>query len=322
MHSQLQNQIVSEDRVVSKPSRSFIGANTKKVSLDHLKRDCIIPVFSKDNESTISHYQFIQKTREVVQDLFPELDVAEPEVRVSHIIKGRVPAAIDKPAKELLESEKTFYYERCAFIMELPQIRENINGNNLALTVGGVRAYNQENLYSRKSPEKLKIFIGFKNMVCTNLCISTDGLADQVRVNGLNQLSDEVENLLNGYDRDKHLGMMERMGNYKLTEEQFAHFIGKLRMYQHLEKADQKYFSVALNDSQVNTVVKNYYRDSHFRRSEDGSIDFWRLYNLFTEANKSSYIDNNFERNAHAYALTNNLVNCCQNQSDNWFLHN
>ena len=322
MHNQLQNQIVSEDKVVSEPPRSFIGANTKKVTLEHLKRDCIIPVFSKDNESTISHYQFIQKTRDVIQDLFPKLDVAEPEVRVSHIVKGRVPAAIGKPAKELLESEKTLYYERCAFIMELPQIRENINGNNLALTVSGVRAYNQENLYSRKSPEKFKIFIGFKNIVCTNLCISTDGLADQVRVNGLNQLSDEVENLLNGYDRDKHLGMMERMGKYKLTEEQFAHFIGKLRMYQHLEKADQKYFPVALNDSQVNTVVKNYYSDPHFKRSEDGSIDFWRLYNLFTEANKSSYIDNNFERNAHAYALTNNLVNSYQNQSCNWFLHN
>lgn len=87
---------------------------------------------------------------------------------------------------------------------------------------------------------------------------------------------------------------MERMAKYKFSEEEFAHFVGKLRMYQHLEKADQKYHPVALNDGQVNTVTKNYYRDAHFKRSEDGSIDLWRLYNLFTEANKSSYIDKVF----------------------------
>ena len=81
-----------------------------------------------------------------------------------------------------------------------------INGNKLALTIGGVRAYNQENLFSKKSPEKFKIFIGFKNMVCTNLCISTDGLADQIRVNGVSQLEDAVEDLLRNYDREKHLG--------------------------------------------------------------------------------------------------------------------
>ena len=39
-------------------------------------------------------------------------------------------------------------------------------------------------------------------MVCTNLCISTDGLADQIRVNNVDQLSDAVEDLLNQYDRE------------------------------------------------------------------------------------------------------------------------
>jgi len=318
----LQNQMINEENVVSGASRNFIEANTKEVNLQHLKEECIIPVFSKDNESTISHYQFIQKTREVVQDLFPELDITEPAIRVSHMVKGRVPSAIGKPAKELLESEKTLYYERCAFVMELPQIRENINGNSLALTVGGVRSYNQENLYSRKSPEKFKIFIGFKNMVCTNLCISTDGLADQVRVSSVNQFADEVEKLLTGYDRETHLRRMELMSQVKLSEPQFAHFIGKLRMYQHIEKAEQDLLPMQLNDGQINTVVRNYYKDPNFKRSEDGSIDLWRLYNLFTEANKSSYIDNNFDRNVNAYELTNNLVNSLKNQSYNWFLHN
>ncbi len=322
-NNSLQNQIIEEDEVVTVASTSFIEANTNEVTLEHLKKDCIIPVFAKDNESTISHYQFIQKTREITQDLFPEFEVSEPQIRTSHIIKGRIPSAIGKPAKELKEHEKTLYYERCAFVMEIPSVVEKINGNTLALTIGGVRAYNQENLFSKKSPEKFKIFIGFKNKVCTNLCISTDGLADQIRVNGLSQLEDGVEELLKKYDREQHLTQMARMGRFLISQEQFAHFIGKLRMYQFMPKQEQKqYLPVALNDGQINTVVKNYYHCPNFSRSRDGSIKLWNLYNLFTEANKSSYIDNNFERNVSAYELVNNLVNSLQNKSENWFLHN
>ncbi|TDN95314.1 uncharacterized protein DUF3871 [Salegentibacter sp. 24] len=321
--SPIQNQMVEEKEVVSSNKTNFIEANTKKVTLKHLKEDCVVPVFARDNESTISHYEFILKTREIAQDLFPEFSVSEPEIRTSHLIKGRIPSAIGIPAKELKSHQITKYYERCAFVMEIPEVVENVNGNKLALTIGGVRAYNQENLFSKKSPEKFKVFIGFKNMVCTNLCISTDGLADQIRVNSLNQLSEAVENLLGQYNRMKHLGMMERMSRYELTQAQFAHFIGKLRMYQFMDKTEQKqYFPVSLNDSQINTVVKNYYHDPNFSRKEDGSINMWRIFNLLTEANKSSYIDQNLERNVNAYDLTLNLVNSLQNRTGNWFLHN
>ena len=40
--------------------KHFIEANTKEVSLYHLKNDCIIPVFSKDNEITISHSRLLK----------------------------------------------------------------------------------------------------------------------------------------------------------------------------------------------------------------------------------------------------------------------
>ena len=42
------------------PRKPFIEANTKTVTLSHLQNDCITPVFSKDNEVTISHNQFIE----------------------------------------------------------------------------------------------------------------------------------------------------------------------------------------------------------------------------------------------------------------------
>ena len=85
----------------------FIEANTKAVSLDHLKQDCIIPVFSKDNESTISHFQFIEAVWQTARDLFVDQKISNPDIRVSHVFKGRVPTAVGKPAKDLLEEEKT-----------------------------------------------------------------------------------------------------------------------------------------------------------------------------------------------------------------------
>jgi Domain of unknown function, B. Theta Gene description (DUF3871) len=315
-------QMIQDESTIEKTNSSnFIEANTKKVSLQHLKEDCIIPVFSKDNETTISHFQFIEKTLEIVRRLFPEDKVAQPQIRVSHVVKGRIPSAIGKPKNELLDEEKTIYYERCAFLIEIPSIVENVNNNQLTLSVGGVRAYNQENLYSNKSLEKFKVFIGFKNLVCCNLCISTDGLSDTIRIGSVLDLNDQMQQLFSAYRREAHLGMMEMISKHMLSEREFAHFIGKTRMYQYLTKQKQKnLFPIALNDSQISSVVKDYYTCPNFRRTEDGSINLWNLYNLFTGANKSSYIDSNLERNVKVYELIGNLGNSLQNNTPNWFL--
>ena len=207
--------------------KHFIEANTKKVSLYHLKNDCIIPVFSKDNEITISHSRFIEALWECTQKLFKNEQIKEPEIRVSHIIKGRTPEAIYKPVKELTDADKTIYYERMAFCMEIPTITETVGGNTLSLTVGGVRAYNQENLYSKKGIEKFKIFIGFKNMVCCNLCVSTDGLCDEVRVTNVNELMTKTIELFVSYNAKNHLNQMRKLQDYNLTESQFAQLIAR-----------------------------------------------------------------------------------------------
>ena len=127
-------------------SKPFIEANTTEVELAHLKTECIIPVFSKDNKRTIAHQEFIDIAQDCASKVFPYDRLDAPEVRVSHQIKGRVPSAIYKSVKELLEHEKTTYYERMAFIIRIPSVVETINGNNISLTIGGVRSYNMENL--------------------------------------------------------------------------------------------------------------------------------------------------------------------------------
>ena len=317
-----EHQIIDEKEVVQFPRRNFIEANATEVSLCHLQNECTIPVFAKDNECTISHFEFIDSTKEVIEDILQFKGVLEPDIRVSHVIKGRVPTAIGKPAKELLDDEKTIYYERMAFVIEIPEISEVINGNKLNLTIGGVRSYNQENLFSKKSMEKFKVFIGFQNTVCTNLCISTDGLKEDLRVSSIGELKSKIYELINNYKKKEHLINMERMFKYSLTETQFAHLIGKMKLFPYLSKEEkQTLFPLAMNDTQLNIVVKDYHTDAHFSKSDDGRINFWNFYNLLTEANKSTYIDSNLERNVNAYGYVNWLLNAIENQSSNWFLN-
>ena len=313
--------VIPTENIQINKNNHFIEANTLKVDLDHLKSDCIIPVFSKDNEITISHYDFISRTTAVLKNLYPNSVIAEPDIRVSHIIKGRIPSAIGKSVKELTKDEKTIYYERCAFLIEIPEIHKEVNGNKLKLSIGGVRAYNQENLYSKKSPEKFKIFIGFKNMVCTNLCISTDGFVDSIRINHLNELEYYINELISNYSLDEHLDFYNSINQISISESRFAHLIGKLRMWSHLDKNDsKKKLPIGLSDSQINKVINDYYHCENFKKSHDGSINLWNLYNLFTEANKSSYIDKCIERNVKAHALIQELHNSIVFRESHWLL--
>ena len=137
----------------------FILANTEEVTLQHLKHDCIIPVFSKDNEKTIAHQEFIEIVLNAVSKVFPHHSISAPEIRVSHQIKGRIPEAIHKNVKDLLDHEKTIYYERMAFIIKIPSITDRINSNEVSLTVGGVRSYNLENLYNKKTFESGSLIV-------------------------------------------------------------------------------------------------------------------------------------------------------------------
>ena len=134
----------------------FIEANTKEVTINHLKDECVVPVFSKDNEITISHPAFKEAVWSAASKVFPRESIEKPSIRVSHVIKGRTPEAIHKNVKELLDEDKTIYYERMMFAFEIPSICEDIRGNRLNLTIGGVRAYNQMNLYSKKKPRSSK----------------------------------------------------------------------------------------------------------------------------------------------------------------------
>lgn len=300
----------------------FIEANTKEVTMDHLKDACIVPVFSKDNETTIAHQDFIETIVEAAHTVFPNEPITDPAVRVSHVVKGRIPEAIHKPVSELLESDKTIYYERAMFCVEIPSIHQDIDGCRLNLTVGGVRAYNEQNLYSRKSPEKFKIFIGFKNMVCCNLCVATDGYKASLRVMDTAAMLSSAVELFRSYDAERHLALMSAYQTVEMSESQFAQFLGRCRLYQYLPSATKKGIpELKFTDTQIGQVARAYFQDKDFGKHDDSALSLWKMYNLFTGSNKSSYIDDFLDRAENASVLTTGLARALHGDPEYaWFL--
>ncbi len=93
-------------------------------------------------------------------------------------------------------------------------------------------------------------------------------------------------------------------------------------MYRYLPENFQREIpELMFGESQLNNICNDYYRDKAFCRSEDGNINLWKLYNLFTGTNKSSYIDTFLDRGVNAFQLVNVLRAALQNKGDCWYLN-
>lgn len=304
-------------------SNSFINANTIDMSLHEIKTSHILPVFVKDNEPLISQAEFVESVANIVSDVYHGEHILKPSIRVSHPIKGRVPDAKDKPASMLHEWEKTIYYERMMFAIEIPSITENIDGNTLSLTVGGIKSYNLDNLYNRKgADEHFKFFVGFQNKVCTNMCVWSDGYAGDLRAKNVESLRTGIYQALSSYNPVDHIRSLDNLSRYSLTEKQFANLLGRCRMYNYLSTEDKQNIPRMLyGDQQLNSVCKDFYKDESFCKDNNGNINLWRMYNLFTGSNKSSYIDSFLDRSVNAYQFADQLRQSLDIQEHNWFLN-
>lgn len=317
--SQIQ-EILSKE---STSARAFIEANTISATMEEVREKHIIPVFIKDNEPVISQSDFIETVLTSAKEIFEAETISEPIIRVSHPIKGRVPEARDKPANELQEHEKTLYFERMGFIIEIPSISDTIDGNKLSLTIGGVKSHASDNLYNKKgADEHFKIFIGFQNKVCTNMCVWSDGIMDNVKVQNIGQLKACVKSLLESYNAGFQLYELRQLCNFSLTEQQFALLIGRCRLYQHLPATIKNDIpSLLFGENQISAVCKDYFRDDSFCKDSDGNISLWKLYNLFTGANKSSYLDSFLERSINAYNFVEQIKWELEGKSRSWYLN-
>ena len=160
------------------------------------------------------------------------------------------------------------------------------------------------------------------NKVCTNLCVSTDGFARNVKVKSVEHLKQSIEQLFSLYNPVQFSEELSNFINYALTDKQFAQLVGRCKMYKYLsENLKSELPTIQLGDAQINAICRDFYSDNSFCSDPDGTINLWKLYNLFTGANKNSYIDSFLDRSVHAFSLTKELMLALQNGSNSWFLN-
>jgi hypothetical protein len=69
-------------------------------------------------------------------------------------------------------------------------------------------------------------------------------------------------------------------------------------------------------------VAKSYYFDNNFKVLTDSKeISMWKVYNLLTGANRSSYIDNFLDRSLNAAQLTEGINKALYGDEEySWFI--
>jgi len=312
---------VAVEQPATKSYVSFLEANTNQITLDELKTQCVVPTWA-NQDLTISHQDFIEAVHDAAQSFYQGETVTNPDIRVSHIVRGRTPNALGKRASELLECEKTQFYQRMAFAFTIPTIFETINGEKLELCVGGVRNYNDLNLYrASKGVEKFSVFVGWRVRICSNQVLTGQGVKLSLEVMSLNQLYQQVMEIFYSFNPAKDIHLMQTLSNSYLTETQFAQIVGRMRLYQALpQRLSHSIPQLLITDSQINTVCRGYYSNPDFRGRE-GAISLWDFHNLLTESNKSSYIDSYLQRAVNATDVAVGLNNALHGDTTyQWFL--
>lgn len=319
--SDAEDAVIVEDPVVQS-SVSFLDANTNAISLEELASTCVVPTWG-NQDLTISHQDFINCVHDAAKDFYRGETVNDPSIRVSHIVRGRTPDALGKRASELLECEKTQFYQRMAFAFTIPTIFETINGQKLELCCGGVRNYSDLNLYRQnKGVEKVSIFVGWRVRICSNQILTGDGVKLSLEVMTVSDIYKAAMELFFNFLPIRQLNLMKTLSNTYLTETQFATLVGRMRMYQALPpRLSRSIPNLLITDSQINNVCRGFYSNPDFG-GENGAISMWSFHNLMTEANKSSYIDSYLQRAVNATDVCVGLNNAMHGVEGgySWFL--
>jgi hypothetical protein len=302
-------------------SKPFIESNTISCSLEEIRNNHIIPTY-RDNTRLIATAEFIDTTYEIVKKLFPNETILAPNIRVSHPVRGRIPEAKHKHVSELLENETTVFFERTCFIIEIPSIQADVAGNTLSLTVAGIKSYQKDNVNGKEnSNEHFQIAIGFLNKICSNGNFWLDGYSNEVAVKSLSSLHALIHSLVERYNSSYHLHHLRQLSEVEISEQEFAMILGKMKMYQYLpQQMKNKIKPMLLGDSQINTVVKQFYLDENFHRESSGGINLFNFYNLITGSLKSAYIDSYLEKHVSSFHLIEDIRFAKHNKSESWYL--
>jgi hypothetical protein len=154
------------------------------------------------------------------------------------------------------------------------------------------------------------------------MCVATDGLAGEMRVTNTQELTAKITELIVSYNARRHLERMRALLDTSMSESQFAQMVGKARLYQFLPPAQRKQLpEFEFTDCQLNVIARAYYNDTVFACDRQREIDLWRVFNLFTGANKSSYIDSFLARSRNASVFTEGVAKALIGEPEyRWFV--
>ena len=303
---------IIQDEPTVQPSVNFLEANTDAITMDELTNKCVVPTWA-NQELTIAHQDFISCVHDAACSFYAGERVNEPDIRVSHIVRGRTPQSLGKKASELLECEKTQFYQRLAFAFTIPTIIETVRGQRLELCIGGVRNYSDLNLYrTSKGLEKFSCFVGWRVRICSNQILTGEGVKFNMEVTNISELYRNVLELFHSFNPAKEIHLMQSLTNTSLSETQFAQIVGRMRMFQALSPARQKAIpKLLITDSQINSVCRDYYHNEVFG-AKDNAISMFDFHNLLTQANKGSYVDTYLQRAVNATEVSVGINNVLQ----------
>ena len=298
----------------------FILGNSIPLELPELQERFCVPVFSKDNIETISHTEFCTTALDAIQTFFHGQTVKAPVIRCSHEMKLRTRNGAGKLVENLMPEDESSYMQRMMFMIEIPSIQRVVNGNLLNLQVVGVRSYAETNLLGLSTQQqRFRLGIGFVNTVCTNLLLRTDGVNLSIKVTNLTDLYRYCLEVFSRYDHQRHLEDMERLGQTTIDVPLFARFLGRARMASQMPAAMKRELGLPeflLPESQINSMVRDYYTDENFAGSGQ-DITAWQFYQLMTNY-RNNYIDVAMERTINAFEVAQGIARAVNHEDDTW----
>lgn len=314
--------LVDSQKVVQeeKPQNPFILGNTIEVDINRLQEDYLVPVFSRDNVESISHYDFISSVFEAAQEHFTGQQFNAPIIRCSHELKVRTKFGAGKLVENLNPEDSGSYMQRIMFVIEIPSITYEVNGNILNLQIVGVRNYADVNLLGNSSQKQtFSVGCGFNNTVCTNGLLRSDGCNLAIKVTNTVDLVKYCLEVFRGYDYQCHIDEMKKLNSTMIDVPTLAQFLGRARMYNALpsrQKAELNLPEFILPEAQINSLIRDYYTDENFG-GFGREISVWNFYQLLTNY-KNNYIDLAMPRTINAYETSLGISKAIRKEDDAW----
>lgn len=302
---------------------AFIESNTQAITFDDLCNKLIVPTFA-DNTLTIPMQNYINAAYKAAENVFGEL--SEPQIRVSHPISGRTPDAIGLKAAELREDQKTLFYQRLAWICRVKNITKEIDGKTIHLCIGGVRAYNEDRLYARKNPEKMRVFVSWTVKLCSNLMLQCQGNVGNFECMTEADIYQKSIQLFQSFNpvKEENFQALKRLTETRINESQFCTILGRMRLYNQLPIAEQnKLPKLIIGDTAAIATTRGYIENPDFGRKDDETtISLFDLMNLMNESVKQAYIDRWADRNQNCTDFCIGLQRALSgtDSSYDWFL--